>query len=696
MAGTGVTESADYFLIYDTARAARSGEMIKDGSVSRPINRSVNLSDFSTKGRDDYSPRSVLNSLGSRFTSDFYNNDNTNDVNTDLLKIDKKLVDKMVFTGYLDGSDLLDVMSFSDSGGEGLSSRTTTSLGLALGERFVINPQPQFNKRDDPRTNPYRSKIGRVYAEYVMNNWPIAIFQPGSVKYKLGFLKLLGIGTEGGNAESLIRNGDGGLARKILRKIILAPVNIISTGLTLLKGMLGMNKIVEFKPAINLFNKYMSGLMQTVAVQMNLVANGATSVKDYIGDSPFQYVGAIDRLNFLECLPGHNMGRHDYNQFIGVRCSNGIGVTEQFSNSTRENPLMEKMNQQSMDSEDQENGDGGAGGFISKMFSSVTNMKSFNIKSLAGAAGGALLGSGIVKKKLLSLAGNFSEQALVMSGKSRLVLPEIWSESSFSRSFSFSFKFHAPYGNSLCIFENTFYPFLFFLTAGTARQTGKMSYTSPFYIRVSVRSLIQIDYGIITSMSVTRGSEINDWTPEGFPKTIQLDVDIKDMTPNISLPLATSGVFRGALETIFPTSGMSEYLGTLCGLSLQDYHWTRRIGRMVKLAGVRLNAKWFSSSVWASTLVNNPTIYKFYSFFNAVDMDRISRDPTTGMNLDAEALQGTGTGNDQEERLSKAYASDAEYMGLGPGFARDSPGNYGLSKIVTRSNEMLNSVGNTK
>lgn len=663
------TKGADFFQFNQTTRIPNSGDSVKDSYMSRTVNADCDLSDF--RGTQNYDPRDVVMSLGSRFYESYFGNeDMTNGVNTDLEEVDLSLSDKLCFTGYTDGHDLVDCLSFSENEE---NTKTVTSLGLALGERLVINPQPQFNKRDDPRTNPYRSKIGRVYAEQIMNNWPVALFSAGTVKYKLGFMKLLGIGLGGGIYESYIRTGGDGIFN-LIRRTVLSIVDVLKVPFTLAKGLMGLNKIVTFRPAVMMFHKYMTGLMQMLAANMGLISDGL-----YVGQQ-------WNHLQFTSTLPGQAMGKKWYDQYVGVRCSNQINVTESFSNSTRENPLMEQMNSASMDSENMDNGMATAGalsGFASSFSSSMKNGGGL-INSIGAGLMGGLKGSGVLLSKLTSIAGNFNESALVMSGKSRIVLPDIWSESAFQRSFSFNFKFHSPYGDRLSIFENTYYPYLFFLTLALSRQTGKMTYTSPFYVRVGVRGMVQIDYGIVTDLTVVRGSDINDWTHDGYPKTISIDVNIKDMTPNISIPMATRGMMAGMLEAMFPTSGMSEYMATIGGLSLRDQWWVNRFRRATDLVGARWNSDWRNPHMTIFSYSQSNLYLNIYKLASAIDADTLNKDIRNSLGQDAEYFIDNEV---QRENINKMDSTDTgyeteRYMMTGLGHSRDVVDNYNLRKYA--------------
>ena len=454
--------------------------------------------------------------------------------------------DNLTFKTYLKGGPFVrnydnspvDDTKISDSNYESTEKykRLAPHLGIGLGEATILNPQFQFNKRDDPRTNPVYTKIGRIYSSEVMNNWPIVLFQPGRIKYHTGFAKMLGLGSGAGMNETLIRTGGEGLLG-VLSKLWTGVTDIVGVVGSIGSAIFGGNKVIEFRQARNLFKQYVEFLWKDLATIMGLYTDNG-------------YCGSIKDLDLNKVIPTNIMNAEGgsgvnvlNDQFISFRCSKDIIGSETFSNSTETNPLMESMNATASQN-DEANPNGGETGL------------------------GAVKAG--VKKIGLKMASSFSEQAAVLSGKGRITLPDVFSSSSFSRSFTCSFKFHYPYGDPMGKFENLDIPFLTLLTMSAPRQIGKMSYTSPFAVRVFVKNKIMINYGMVESLSVTRGGDGNDWGPDGFPKTLTVGMNIKDMEPNISLPLASRGPVRMALESMFPSCGISEYLATLGGLSLDD------------------------------------------------------------------------------------------------------------------------------
>jgi len=590
--------------INDMTRFARNKD---DSSVFNGLTLDSNmLKNFlMVEPDEDFHARDCVNALGlytttylnnklsgkDPVTSGHYNDDPTK------LEITPDLRDNLTFKTYLKGGPFVRNLDNSEvTSGNGDAAFASTEnykrlaphLGIGLGEATILNPQFQFNKRDDPRTNPIYTKIGRIYSSEIMNNWPIVLFQPGRIKYHAGFFKMLGLGSGAGMNETLIRTGGEGLLG-VLSKLWTGVTDTIGVVGSIGSAIFGGNKVIEFRQARNLFKQYVEYLWKDLATIMGL----------YDGTN---YCGSIRDLDLNKVIPTNVMsgakGVHVLNdQFISFRCSKDVIGSETFSNSTETNPLMESMNATAAEN-DEANPNAGQ---TSVLGSIQANLKKFGLK----------------------VAGSFSEQAAVLSGKGRITLPDVFSSSSFSRSFTCSFKFHYPYGDTMGKFENLYIPFLTLLTMSAPRQIGKMSYTSPFAIRVFVKNKIMINYGMVESLSVTRGGDGNDWGPDGFPKTMSVELTIKDMEPNISLPLASRGPVRMALESMFPSSGISEYLATLGGLSLDDMTHNFRKSHFKRAGTMFMNA-WkakLDPSNILSSVANTRAVSNILGLFTSVDFD---------------------------------------------------------------------------
>lgn len=594
------------YVVNDGIRLARGGNNIKDDQSVVYHNFIPNdpLGRLKVSNTYHYNARSSVEALGlyiSKYIE--YQATHLGDKNSDLGQIeDVGTMNDLVFRNYIKGGGAAprnpmtgkaEELCEDDENEDVQEIREklrahSEDLGIGLGHCMVMNPVFQFNKRDDVRTNPMYTKIGRVYSTQIMNNWPIVLLQPGRLKYNTGFFKMLGLGGGAGASELFIRTGGEGLLGKVAGffSSITDAIGVVGT---VGSAIFGGGKIVEFKQAINMFNMYVRSMWMLLSQMMGLWSNDK--------NGRYVYNGAVRYLDLTRVLPtlhlSGGLAKFNNNQFIPFRCQKGVVGNETFSNSTETNPLMEEMNAAATS-----NAEEGA------------NQNSF-LKSVANMG--------------LKFLGQFSDKAAVMSGQGRITLPDVYASSSFQRSISLSFEFHYPYGDALGKFENTLLQFQTLLTMGLARQTGKMTYTSPFAVRVYIKNHIFINYGMIESISVTRGGDSNDWCSDGYPKTIKVDVGIKDMEPNISLPLASRGPLRMALEVMFPTSGISEYLGSIGGLSMDELthnfrkaHATRAINMFRSSWGAKLNVESFLASVANTRIMSN-----ILTLFKSADIEKM-------------------------------------------------------------------------
>lgn len=602
------TETKKEIPIYtfdDTSRLSRGGQWYKSVVGEQVIPQDL-MGEF-RDGQENFSPWECVNALGLYNTMYMkYRVMQFTSVNFPLDTMEDDYVrNEMTFRGYRHGG----ASNFDEHGNPIITYeriigddgtvlnpddvlRASNRLGVGVGECTVLNPPYQFNKRDDPRTNPFYPKIGRVYSTQIMNNWPIVLFQPGRLKYNTGFFKMLGLGVGAGATESLIRSGGDGL-RGIFDKLYNVVTDAVGVVATIGSAIFGGGKVVEFKQSILLYKQYLHFLLEDMAGIMGLT-------------DPLRYYGSVEKLQLEKILPieylNGGIAKYWNAQFIPFRCSKDVTSSESFSNSMDANPLMEKFNSQATEAE--------SGAAENDPNSSLGDKIGAKLKTMG-----------------MKFLGSFSEQALVLSGRGRISLPDVFSSSSFSRSISLEFKFHCPYGDTLGQFENEYMQLMFLLAMAVPRQTGKLTYTSPFAVRVFVKNHIMINYGMIESLTVTRGGDNNDWCPNGFPKTLSVSVSIKDCEPNISLPMASRGPLRMALEVMFPASGISEYLSSIGGLPLDQMTHNWRKGHLKRATAMFTNswAKVFDKDNIASQVVNNRLGSAIFGLISGSDSDVMNK-----------------------------------------------------------------------
>ena len=450
------------------------------------------------------------------------------------------------------------------------------NMGLGLGESPIINPPFQWNERDDPRVHSRMTQIGSQYYKHIYTNYPILMIMPGDIKYNINVFKMLGIdgGSAARTANYIRSGGDNGLLTAV-KGLFQGIGDFLSVSMMAVSEMFGGSRLIQFRQRYNLYASYLSGLMKDLAVGLGLVNHKG------------QYIGKWANLHPTMILPGRLLGRTSQgglfgfsatrnallrsNQMLSFVVGKDVQCSETFQNSTKPNPVMEELNAKSQEQADDDKGGN------TKLASSTLNGVLGILNKNPMAATDAVLNWGT------RLAGNISETALIASGQSRMTLPDVWESSSFSRSYSVSLKFHSPYGDKMSIYENVYIPFLSLLALVLPRQVGNMSYTEPFAIKAVLPGQFNVNYGILESLSAKRGEGDDDWTIDNLPKTLTVDLTIKDFEPQMLMPLGSRTIARSLQEFIFPASGIAEYITTLSGMTLSEQLDTGKRGRRVLL-----------------------------------------------------------------------------------------------------------------
>jgi hypothetical protein len=243
--------------------------------------------------------------------------------------------------------------------------------------------------------------------------------------------------------------------------------------------------------------------------------------------------------------------------FLPFGLSKGIQISETFSNRTQAHPLAEDLKSKGSQ-------------VYQKSVMGIFGQKD----ELIGAAKSVIEGNYLeaffkAGKDILTLGaknGVAGEAGLVLTGEGKFQLPEIWEDSEYSRTYNIAFKFRSPYGNRLSIFENTMVQTIFFINMAAPRQIGASTYTSPFYIRAFSKGLFSVEMGLIDSLTITKGTDRNERTVEGFSKSVNCELQIKPVIPKLMVGL-NAGIF-GILSS--KNVGFREYIAMMANVDLID------------------------------------------------------------------------------------------------------------------------------
>ena len=258
-------------------------------------------------------------------------------------------------------------------------------------------------------------------------------------------------------------------------------------------------------------------------------------------------------------------------------------VSEQFTNETTESSIASQINSTS-DTANELNfllaGNSSALGKIADNVSDAVSSVSSALSTALGELGGGIIGS----------LADTGINTLVNGGK--IVFPQIWSNSSYSRSYSLDIKLRSPDHDSISIYLNIIKPYCKLLCLCLPRvmenedHYDANGYMSPFLVKAFSKGMFSIDMGIISSLSVTKGAECQ-WNDDGLPTQIDISIEIADLYSSLAMSgFQSTGVIFGnpakaakQIAKIVNNTAYMDFLANMAGLNVG----TMEIGRRIKM-----------------------------------------------------------------------------------------------------------------
>jgi murein DD-endopeptidase MepM/ murein hydrolase activator NlpD len=243
-------------------------------------------------------------------------------------------------------------------------------------------------------------------------------------------------------------------------------------------------------------------------------------------------------------------------------------ITDSFGNSTTESGLANKVNSVS-DMGRELNFILGKGSSMTGLnldkFTSQEDLAS-NMQNMNDMINNTLNGRGQIFTNIAN-----SLQTIVSGGK--LIFPQIWSDSDFSRSYDIKLKLITPDSDKLSWYLNIYVPLAHLLNLVIPRQADVNGFISPYLIRASYKGMFNCDMGIITNLSATKGEE-GEWTKDGLPTVVDVSFTIKDLYSAISI---TSNTYIGDENfgskqdyNLMNNTILMDYIANLCGININE------------------------------------------------------------------------------------------------------------------------------
>lgn len=405
---------------------------------------------------------------------------------------------------------------------------------LGMPYQFSAITDPRIEETDDAGNS---EAFGRVYSEKIIKNIPLLLMTPGTpifmVKYKTEQRnKIFGLLAEftAEKLESII-GSDGG-------------------------------KYYSLQYAYTEYFHYVNAMLRSAAYFLE-IQNEKIGGKELGGLNWLYETSSLSGGGYQHKNSKLSKFLGPYTGSIAFYADAGTTVDDSFGNSTTESRLAGKINGISDEAREANFLMGNVGGALGIRLDAIVGEDTTDdINSKINQ----VLGNGNILSNLLT-KGN-----TLLSG-GRLIFPEIWSDSSFSRSYSCSMKLVSPSGDKLSVYLNILVPIYHLLAFTLPRGTNaSQAYMSPFLVRAYYKGLFNVDMGVISGLSITKGDE-GEWTTDGIPTVANVNFDIKDLYDSMYMSKFS---FKNDYSIMSNIQEL-DYIANSCGVNVNDQEIVRTV-----------------------------------------------------------------------------------------------------------------------
>lgn len=311
-----------------------------------------------------------------------------------------------------------------------------------------------------------------------------------------------------------------------------------------------------------------------------IVNRMSTVMTSYMGIGNVDVVQGNGSLHSLNNINWFDMKSADLDNYFAVKRSavfyvDGLtSISDSFSNSTMESSLASSINGFSDQAKEVR--------FLLGNNSLLTQAVDSVRDTISGVFSNSSV-QGITEYLTNGMIGDLGSTGVstVLSG-GKLIFPKLWADSSFSRSYSFDIKLRSPDNDTLSIFMNVIAPYLHLLALVMPRSITDSSaagspnaYSSPFLVRAYAKGMFNINMGIITDLTATRGAAC-EWNVDGLPTQIDINITIEDLYSQLfATDPAGSNGFANNWDLVTNTEFM-DFLANLGGLNVAtDVHFRK-------------------------------------------------------------------------------------------------------------------------
>ena len=183
--------------------------------------------------------------------------------------------------------------------------------------------------------------------------------------------------------------------------------------------------------------------------------------------------------------------------------------------------------------------------------------------------------SDVIKYTTDFIAGNldgitlgFSNVVATFLSGAQIQVPKRWEDSTVSLpSLNFKMSLRSPYAHPYAQLRNIYIPLAAILAGVLPLSTGPRSYTSPFLCSLYVKGMQTIKLGMITSLTITRGTSNLPYNKQRRPLAIDVSFSVTDFSDLLTTPMPNSPLDVGSVM-YDDEAGLNRYIQALVARDL--------------------------------------------------------------------------------------------------------------------------------
>lgn len=198
-----------------------------------------------------------------------------------------------------------------------------------------------------------------------------------------------------------------------------------------------------------------------------------------------------------------------------------------------------------------------------------------------------------------------------LAGSGFIDIQKHWQSSSVQLpTANYTMQLISPYGNAISQMQNIFIPLSMLMALALPRSTGKQSYDSPFMVQLFDRGHVQIQYGLVTALNITRGTSNLPFNNRGKVMAIDVSLTVTDLSSIMHMPISTGSLFTmpgNQDATLDEDNILFDYLAVLAGQDLYSQLYAIPKAKLKLAKKIRNMSKLTSPAYWSSFLHEEAT-----------------------------------------------------------------------------------------